>query len=176
MASKKIDSESMTEEDIKRIREQRNQIRKNRAERIKQIMAENEKIIGKKQMENNKKEAKAIAWDLEEEAIREMNETEVEKRREKMQKQSAKYWQNHRDALRARDAEVLKTLSKEDAIKFKKARRLSESMPKIEQFMQLSVDQLDELYEQRRVVERVKEARRRKKNKRKKQQEQQKTM
>lgn len=160
-----------TEAELQALRDKKNGWKKSRAQQIKEIMAENEKKIGKKQIEKNRKEAKFIAWEMENEALQSMSEEEINAKRDKMHQNNIKYWTTHHSKVRERDAQILATLSEEDAIKFKKARRLTESLGKIEEFMKLPDEELDELYEQHCMIERVKEAKQRKARKKRKRQE-----
>lgn len=150
-----------TAEQIAEERKKKNDLRKNRAQKIKEMMAENEKAIGKKQMKRNMLEAKQIAQEMDTELVEQIDENELVAIIKKRKALDAKHRETEDLRKKQRDEEFLSNATEEEAAKYIKARRVTDSTAKAAALAGLSDEELDAIYQGYLKDERKKAAKRR---------------
>lgn len=98
----------LTEEEKQERRKKRNEIAKKRDQKIRELMAENEKILGKKVMKNTQKEAEDMLIAMNDEFLSQMTEKEIDEILDNLENRSRNNRKRYANRQKAKDEEFLK--------------------------------------------------------------------
>lgn len=139
--------------------------KKNRYAEIKQRMAENEKIIGKKQMDQNRLDAQRFILQKEDENNRKLTPEEVSEKADKLESNSQKYYNNYKSKNAQQDDKFKQSATQDELDKYLKARHLTRSVATAVKLARLPDDEFDKAIEEFQKARETERRRRKRKRK-----------
>lgn len=144
--TRKINWDTMTPEQIEEVRRKNREASHRREAERKKRLAENIKIIGKKQMARNYAEAKNIMNDIDDRRALKLTPEQVDAKLERYQTTYSRNNNLYNQRQAEKDEQFMATATAEEAERYLKARKMTRSAKKAAEYTQLPDEEFDKLY------------------------------